>query len=105
MAISYARTRLESCTDSGGNVCHLIIRVTATDDADGVSAELDAKVAITPVATLTQAIVDQAVADFRASTDDNGDSVDTRLNAAIAAKQANPPPTIAAEDYSSLPAS
>ena len=65
--------------------------VRGVDDADSDpktnSSEISGEQSITPVATLTKAIIDTAIADFRAAAHGEYASVDAAIAADIAFKQ------------------
>ncbi len=77
---------------SDGKYDVITICVRGVDDADSNpetnSAEISGKQAIaTPATSLTKAMIDQAITDFRASENGDYTSVDAAIASSIAAKQ------------------
>jgi len=79
--------------DSDSFIDKIELCILGTDDADADPKTNNGNVSgwqtITPVATLTQAIVDAAITTFRASVLDNGNTVDEEIDAIIGRKQAS----------------
>ena len=108
MAIVYSLVRFRGLKNSEGKYCALVLEIKAHDPEDDnphTGTVYDSgSVEITPVETLTQAIVDGAVDTLKA-LDVGGYTVAQNMADTITARQAAPPVQYEDLEYSALPES